>query len=116
MREFLSEHVYTCFFTNFYFEHNGAKLNEYTELAELDLQSNAKIFMRPDKYDEKAARTHIKRLVDILEKAPVLTNSVAVAQQGATKESPVKTRSRSSSMASNEPKDAVVDASKEEQT
>jgi len=107
MREFLSEHVYTCFFTNFYFEHNGARLNEYTELAELDLQNNSKIFMRADKYDEKAARTHIKRLVDILEKAPVLTNNVATVHQQATaKESPIKPRSRSASNVSNEPKES----------
>jgi len=23
LREFLNEHIYTCFFTNFYFEYNG---------------------------------------------------------------------------------------------
>ena len=37
LREFLNEHIYTCFFTNFYFEHNGQPLNEYIELTELDL-------------------------------------------------------------------------------
>lgn len=37
LREFLSEHVYTCFFTNYYFEHGGERLNDYTELAELNL-------------------------------------------------------------------------------
>lgn len=30
IRDFLAEHVYTCLFTNFYFEHNGERLNEYT--------------------------------------------------------------------------------------
>ena len=29
LKEFLNEHVYTCFFTNFYFEHDGKKLNDY---------------------------------------------------------------------------------------
>ncbi len=37
LREFLSEHINTCFFTNFYFEQNGQPLNEYVEIAELDL-------------------------------------------------------------------------------
>lgn len=37
LREFLNEHIYTCFFTNFYFEYNGQPLNEYIELTELDL-------------------------------------------------------------------------------
>lgn len=49
LREFLNEHVYTCFYTHYYFEHEGQKLNDYTELAELNLQNDAKIFMRPGK-------------------------------------------------------------------
>ena len=49
LREFLNEHVYTCFFTNYYFEHAGQKLNDYTELAELNLQEDPKIYMRPCK-------------------------------------------------------------------
>jgi hypothetical protein len=52
LREYLSEHVYTCFFTNFYFEHNGQRLNDYTELSQLDLKTNPRIFMKPDKYDD----------------------------------------------------------------
>jgi hypothetical protein len=56
LRDFLAEHVYTCFFTNFYFEHMGQKLSEYIELAELDLEANPRIFMVPEKYDEKSAR------------------------------------------------------------
>ncbi len=49
LREFLAEHVYTCFFTNFYFEHAGQRLNEYSELSELDLESNPRIVMKPGK-------------------------------------------------------------------
>jgi len=49
LREFLSEHIYTCFFTNFYFEHAGQRLNEYSELMELDLVSNPRIVMKPGK-------------------------------------------------------------------
>ena len=47
LREFLSEHVYTCFFTHYYFEHDGKRLNDYTELAELNLTEDSKIYMRP---------------------------------------------------------------------
>ncbi len=47
LREFLAEHVYTCLFTNFYFEHAGNRLNEYSELSELDLASNPRIIMKP---------------------------------------------------------------------
>ena len=47
MRELLNEHIYTCFFTNYVLEHNGQKLNEFSELAELDLETNNYIIMRP---------------------------------------------------------------------
>lgn len=47
LREFLSEHVYTCFFTHYYFEHMGQRLNDYTELSELNFQEDPKIYMRP---------------------------------------------------------------------
>lgn len=46
LREFLGEHAYTCFFTNYYLEHNGEKLSDYCDLAELDLETHPKIFMR----------------------------------------------------------------------
>jgi len=47
LREFLNEHVYTCFYTHYHFEHAGVRLNDYTELAELDLVSDNKIYLRP---------------------------------------------------------------------
>ena len=47
LREFLSEHVYTCLFTHYYFEHMGQRLNDYTELSELNFQEDPKIYMRP---------------------------------------------------------------------
>ena len=47
LREFLNEHVYTCFYTHYHFEHEGKKLNDYTELAELNLANDNKIYMRP---------------------------------------------------------------------
>ena len=75
LREYLSAHIFTCLHTNFNFEHNGSILNEYTELAELDLANNQKIYMRAAKYDEKCARVHIKKLISILETPNVLTNN-----------------------------------------
>ena len=47
LREFLNEHIYTCFFTHYYFEHQGRKLNDYTELSELNLLEDPRIYMRP---------------------------------------------------------------------
>jgi len=49
LREFLSEHVYTCFFTNYYLEHQGKKLSDYSDLSELNLNEEGtdnKIYMR----------------------------------------------------------------------
>jgi len=56
LREYLSEHVYTCFFTNYYLEHQGNKLSDYSDLSELDLETDNKIYMRAQLYDEKSAR------------------------------------------------------------
>lgn len=47
LREFLSEHVYTCFFTNYYLEHAGVKLSDYSDLSEMDLDSDPYIYMKP---------------------------------------------------------------------
>ena len=46
LREYLHEYVYTCFFTNYYLEHNGQRLSDYSDLSELDLDADPKIYMR----------------------------------------------------------------------
>lgn len=81
LREYLGEHINTCFFTNFYFEHNSERLGEYQELSELPLQTNNRIFMRPDMYCEKSARIHIQKFQDLLEKPQMLTASSNQEQQ-----------------------------------
>ena len=45
LREYLNDHVYTCFFTNYKLEHGGRELNDYTELTELDLRADSRIYM-----------------------------------------------------------------------
>lgn len=72
LREYLNDHVYTCFFTNYKLEHAGRDLNDYTELAELDLTADNKIYMRAQLYDEKSARHHVKRINEIFTKPSVL--------------------------------------------
>jgi len=74
LREFLSEHVYTCFFTNYYLEHGGIKLSDYSNLAEMDLESDPFIYMKPQLYTENSARAHIKRCNEILTE-PCLLNA-----------------------------------------
>jgi len=76
-------------------------LNEYTELADLDLTHNPKIYMKPCKYDEKSARAHIKRVISLLETPCVLTNNMRQAPT-ARKEAKSGARSRSNSQASAE--------------
>ena len=46
LREYLSDHAYTCFFTNYFLEHMGVKLNDYEELSNLDLNADNRIYMR----------------------------------------------------------------------
>jgi hypothetical protein len=100
LREYLAAHIFTCLHSNYTFEHNGEILNEYTELAELDLNVNNKIFMRSCKYDDKSARLHIKKLISILENPIVLTNNYKAAQKA--EESKSAPRSRSASNAGDE--------------
>lgn len=71
LREYLSEHVYTCFFTNYYLEHQGKKLNDYNDLSDLDLDTDPKIYMRTQLYDEKSGRQHIKKVIDVLTRPQV---------------------------------------------
>lgn len=81
LREFLSEHVFTCFFTNYYLEHAGVRLSDYSDLSEMDLETDPIIYMKPQLYSENSARTHIKRVNEILT-TPCLLN----AQQNISKE------------------------------
>ena len=63
--------------------------------------------MKPDRYDDKSARAHIKKLVDILEHPPVLTmNAKGQELEKIENEEPVKRHSRSSSIASSGSKKA----------
>jgi hypothetical protein len=67
-RDFLTENVYTCFFTNYFLEHNGKKLGDFDDISELDLTTDNKIYMRPQLYTEKNARNHIMKINDLLTK------------------------------------------------
>ena len=62
LREFLNEHVYTCFYTHYYFEHSGVRLNDYTELLELDLEKDSTIYMRPGMIISMSFNTDIRQV------------------------------------------------------
>lgn len=80
LREFIAEHINTCFFTNYSLEHKGVELNDFTELSSLDLESDQKIYMRPKLYDEKSARHHVRRVTEILTK-PTMLNAQQNGQE-----------------------------------
>ena len=65
----------TCFYTNYYFEHNGKRLNDYDELSALDLEKDTKIYMKPDLYNERTARAHYKKFKEVLYSPSVLNLS-----------------------------------------
>ena len=91
LREFLTEHVYTCFFTNYQLEYRDRKLNEFSDLGaleaidlELDGETAAKtqlqqleetktLYMKPQLYTEAAARLQIKRCTELLTTPCLLT-------------------------------------------
>ena len=55
--EYLSEHVFTCFFTNYSLEVNGKILNEMADLIDVGLtEENNKIYMRTKAYDQNSSR------------------------------------------------------------
>lgn len=66
VREFLSENVYTCFFTNYFLEHAGKELSDFEDISQLDLQTDNKIYMKPQLYTEKSVRSHIMKINDLL--------------------------------------------------
>lgn len=39
IREFLKDYIKTCFFTNYYFEYEGKRLNDFTDFKELKIRS-----------------------------------------------------------------------------
>jgi hypothetical protein len=49
LKEFLGELVYTCFYTNYHFEHQGKVISDYQEFQELNLKEDSKIYMKPGK-------------------------------------------------------------------
>lgn len=66
VRDFLSENVYTCFYTNYYLEHNGSKLSDYDDVSQLDLRNDNRLIMRPQHYSDKSARQHISKVNELL--------------------------------------------------
>lgn len=54
---------YTCF----HLEHNGERINDYIELAEVkDLKQDSEIILVEDPYTEKEARMHVMRMRELI--------------------------------------------------
>ena len=84
LREFLQEHVLTCFFTAYNLVYRGVTISDYADLGCLaaidqDLGPNddsvARIHMRPVLYTESTARAHVKRCKELLT-TPCLLNAL----------------------------------------
>lgn len=84
LREFLQEHVYTCFFTAYNLVYRGVVISDYADLGCLaaidsDLppqdEKVARIEMRPILYTESTARAHVKRCTELLT-TPCLLNAL----------------------------------------
>ena len=68
VREFLSEHVQTVFFTNFELQVRGQPVSDLEPLEPLYSEAEGLILhMRALKYDEKAARAHVKKITVVLQ-------------------------------------------------
>lgn len=86
VREFLGEHVQTVFFTNFQFMVRGEPANDLEPLEQyFEEGTGLEIHLKALRYDEKAARQHVKRLKDILRTPTILVSQTlpkAAAQEG----------------------------------
>lgn len=84
LREFLQEHIYTCFFTAYNLVYRDVVISDYADLSCLaaidkDLpppeDTVQRIYMRPILYTESTARAQVKRCSDLLT-TPCLLNAL----------------------------------------
>lgn len=81
VREFLSEHVQTVFFTNFEIQVRGQPVSDLEPLESLFSQEEGlTLHMRALKYDEKAARAHVKKITEVLQNPQILVSQTEKQQ------------------------------------
>lgn len=74
IRQFLLETPDSCYFTCYQLQHEGKMINDFAELSEYPELKEGKINqlkMVPGFYDEQSARTHVRRLREIIVNPPV---------------------------------------------
>ncbi|KAJ2802575.1 Intracellular distribution of mitochondria, partial [Coemansia guatemalensis] len=74
IKHVVSETPATIEYSCFYLTHNGSRLNEASELGEIeDLEKDSQLELLEDQYTEREARLHVSRLRDLLA-GPVTAN------------------------------------------
>ncbi|KAI9299180.1 hypothetical protein K502DRAFT_361714 [Neoconidiobolus thromboides FSU 785] len=67
LRQNISENPFTYYFSCFYMEHNGKRLEDYQEISTIEgLKENPEIYLKQDTYTDREARLHIMRLKELL--------------------------------------------------
>ncbi|KAJ9068912.1 Intracellular distribution of mitochondria [Entomophthora muscae] len=67
IRQSIIENPFTYFYSCFYLEHEGVRLNDYHELAAIaDFKEKPQLKLKEDVYSERESRIHILRLRELL--------------------------------------------------
>lgn len=67
IRQSITENPFTYFYSCFYLEHEGVRLNDYQEIATIpNLIATPQLKLREDVYTERESRIHIMRLRELL--------------------------------------------------
>ncbi|KAJ2215772.1 Intracellular distribution of mitochondria, partial [Coemansia sp. RSA 520] len=83
IKQVVSETAETVEYSCFYLEYQGQRLDDSTELSELDLEPESQFELFEDEYTEREARLHVTRLRDLLLGTVTASADVAGLDAGA---------------------------------
>ncbi|KAJ2121470.1 Intracellular distribution of mitochondria [Coemansia sp. RSA 720] len=83
IKQVVSETAETVEYSCFYLEYQGQRLDDSTELSELDLEPESQLELFEDEYTEREARLHVTRLRDLLLGTVTASADVAGLDAGA---------------------------------
>ncbi|BFZ55725.1 Intracellular distribution of mitochondria [Savitreella phatthalungensis] len=66
IRQCITDVPSTAIYTAFHFEHEGKVLDDLTEVGSLSLRDQSELVLVEDPYNERDARIHLARMVDLL--------------------------------------------------
>ncbi|KAI9468839.1 clustered mitochondria-domain-containing protein [Coemansia mojavensis] len=84
IKQVVSETPSTVEYSCFSLQYNGQRLNDFSELGELDLELECQLDLIEEEYTEREARLHVSRLRDLLTSTVTASADVAGVDAGAS--------------------------------